>query len=67
VPGFGVELPLDPRSRRADAAERWDLKVPERSGEPHGKPEGLVVTADGTFIVGLDTRTPEANLCWYPR
>jgi hypothetical protein len=32
-----------------------------------GKPEGLVVTADGTFIVGLDTRRPTANLCWYPR
>jgi hypothetical protein len=62
-----VELPLDPGSRRAHAADRWDLKVPERSGEMDGKPEGLVVTADGTFIVGLDTRRPTANLCWYPR
>jgi uncharacterized protein YjiK len=62
-----VELPLDPGSRRAEVADRWDLKVPERSGEPEGKPEGLVVNAEGTFIVGLDTRAPEANLCWYPR
>jgi uncharacterized protein YjiK len=62
-----VELPLDPGSRQAEVADRWDLKVPERSGQPEGKPEGLVVTADGTFIVGLDTRSPDANLCWYPR
>lgn len=62
-----VELPLDPGSHRAEVAEHWNLKVPDRSGEPTGKPEGLVVSADGTFIVGLDTRTPTANLCWYPR
>ena len=62
-----VELPLDPGSRRAEVADRWDLRVPDRSGEPDGKPEGLVVAADGTFIVGLDTKTPDANLCWYPR
>jgi hypothetical protein len=62
-----VELPLDPGSRQAGVAERWDLAVPGRPGEPDGKPEGLVVAADGTFIVGLDTRTPDANLCWYPR
>jgi hypothetical protein len=37
---------------------------PERRGEPDGKPEGLV-TAGGTFIVGLDTASPHENLCWY--
>jgi hypothetical protein len=62
-----IELPLDPGSRRAHAARHWDLKVPERSGEHDGKPEGLVVTNDGTFIVGLDTPTPTANLCWFPQ
>jgi hypothetical protein len=60
-----VDLPLDPGSDRARIADRWDLRVPERRGEPDGKPEGLVVTADGTFIVGLDTETPRQNLCWY--
>jgi hypothetical protein len=60
-----VDLPLDPGSRRAVAGDRWDLSVPERQGEPDGKPEGLVVAADGAFIVGLDTRTAGANLCWY--
>jgi uncharacterized protein YjiK len=60
-----VELPLDPRTGRARTHERWDLRVPKRKGEPDGKPEGLVVTASGTLIVGLDTVTPSANLCWY--
>ena len=60
-----VDLPLDPGSRRADAGDRWDLSVPERQGEPGGKPEGLVVTADGALIVGLDTKSARANLCWY--
>jgi hypothetical protein len=60
-----VELPLDPDDDRAHLAERWDLSVPEREGEPDGKPEGLVVTDGGEFVVGLDSRTPTANLCWY--
>jgi uncharacterized protein YjiK len=60
-----VELPLEPESDRARVRESWKLKVPERSREPKGKPEGLVVTDDGSFVVGLDTRTPRANLCWY--
>lgn len=47
------------RRRRVGAA------VPERRGEPDGKPEAVVVTDDGTFLVGLDTETPHANLCWY--
>lgn len=60
-----VDLPLDPDSDRAHVVESWELNVPERRGEPDGKPEGLVVTEDATFIVGLDTETPRANLCWY--
>jgi hypothetical protein len=62
-----VELPLDPGSSRARVTDAWDLGVPERRREPDGKPEGLVVAPDGTFIVGLDTVTPSANLCWYRR
>lgn len=60
-----IDLPLDPGSTKARARETWDLRVPERDGEPNGKPEGLVVTDDGELIVGLDTRTAHANLCWY--
>jgi uncharacterized protein YjiK len=60
-----LELPLEASTDRARADERWDLRVPKRKGEPDGKPEGLAVTASGTLIVGLDTATPSANLCWY--
>ena len=60
-----VDLPLDPDADRARIGEGWDLRVPERRDEPEGKPEGLVVTDDGTLIVGLDTEKPQANLCWY--
>jgi hypothetical protein len=60
-----VDLPLRLDTDRADTSDRWDLEVPERRGEPDGKPEGLVVTDDGTLIVGLDTRTAKENLCWY--
>jgi uncharacterized protein YjiK len=60
-----IDLPLDPDADRAVAAHGWDLRVPKRDGEPDGKPEGLVVTDDGTLIVGLDTESPSANLCWY--
>jgi hypothetical protein len=60
-----VELPLDPDDDRAHLAERWDLSVPARDGEPDGKPDGLAVTDGGEFLVGLDTRTATANLCWY--
>jgi uncharacterized protein YjiK len=60
-----VDLPLHPDSGRAQVVDSWELRVPERHGEPDGKPEGLVVTDDGAFIVGLDTETPRANLCWY--
>jgi uncharacterized protein YjiK len=59
-----VELPLEPDSGRARLGESWELRVPERRGEPDGKPEGLVVV-DGALIVGLDTESPRANLCWY--
>jgi uncharacterized protein YjiK len=59
-----IELPLESSSDRARVGEKWDLKVPERDGEPDGKPEGLVVVGD-TLIIGLDTETPRANLCWY--
>jgi uncharacterized protein YjiK len=62
-----VDLPLDPDDKRARPQDEWDLEVPERDGEPDGKPEGLVVTEDGTMIVGLDTESPTANLCWYER
>lgn len=60
-----VELPLQPGSGKAGVSESWVLRVPERRGEPDGKPEGLVVTSDGALLVGLDTETPSANLCWY--
>ncbi len=60
-----VDLPLDPDADRARIGEGWDLRVPERRDEPEGKPEGLVVTDDGTLLVGLDTEKPRANLCWY--
>jgi uncharacterized protein YjiK len=60
-----IALPLEPESGRAQVSDVWDLRVPERRGEPDGKPEGLVVTSDGTLIVGLDTETPKKNLCWY--
>jgi hypothetical protein len=60
-----VDLPLRPDSDRAGTSQRWDLRIPERRGEPDGKPEGLVVSADGSLIVGLDTRTASENLCWY--
>ena len=60
-----VALPLDPGSDRARVSQSWELSVPERRGEPDGKPEGLAVTGDRTLIVGLDTETPQANLCWY--
>jgi uncharacterized protein YjiK len=60
-----VDLPLTPGSERARVGERCDLEVPERRGEPDGKPEGLVVMADGTLVVGLDTETASANLCWF--
>jgi uncharacterized protein YjiK len=60
-----VDLPLRPDSDRARTNDRWNLEVPERRGEPDGKPEGLVVTDDGTLIVGLDTTTPTENLCLY--
>ena len=60
-----VELPLDPGSDRARISESWELSVPERRDEPDGKPEGLAVSGDRTLIVGLDTETPHANLCWY--
>jgi uncharacterized protein YjiK len=59
-----VELPLEPDSHRARVRESWELRVPKRRGEPDGKPEGLVVV-DGSLIVGLDTESPRANLCWY--
>jgi uncharacterized protein YjiK len=59
-----IELPLEPNSNRARVGEKWDLEVPERDGEPDGKPEGLVVVG-GSLIIGLDTETPRANLCWY--
>ena len=59
-----VELPLEPDSNRAHVGESWELRVPERRGEPDGKPEGLVVVG-GSLIVGLDTESPWANLCWY--
>ena len=62
-----VQLPLDPDAERARITDEWDLDVPDRDDEPDGKPEGLVVTDDGTFIAGLDTKTPTANLCWYRR
>jgi uncharacterized protein YjiK len=61
-----VDLPLDPDDREARVREAWELDVPERDG-PDGKPEGLVVTDDGTLLVGLDTEEPTANLCWYDR
>ena len=61
-----VDLPLDPGAERARVREQWELDVPERGG-PDGKPEGLVVTDDGTLLVGLDTEQPTANLCWYDR
>ena len=61
-----VDLPLDPASERAHVRETWELDVPERDG-PDGKPEALVVTGDGTLLVGLDTEQPTANLCWYDR
>jgi uncharacterized protein YjiK len=60
-----VELPLDPGSDRARINQSWELSVPERRGEPDGKPEGLAVSSDRTLLVGLDTETPHANLCWY--
>jgi uncharacterized protein YjiK len=60
-----VELPLDPDTGRAAVGDGWDVHVPERRGEADGKPEGLVVLDDGTLIVGLDTESPSANLCWY--
>jgi uncharacterized protein YjiK len=60
-----VDLPLDPDGGRARIGDGWDLRVPERRGEPDGKPEGLVVLEDGTFVVGLDTKSPRDNLCWY--
>ena len=61
-----VELPLDPGAERAHIHESWELSLPERRGEPDGKPEGLAVTGDRTLLVGLDTETPRANLCWFP-
>ena len=45
---------------------RLELDVPERDGAD-GEPEGLVVTDDGTLLVGLDTEQPTADLCWYDR
>jgi uncharacterized protein YjiK len=60
-----VDLPLDAESGKIRITGSWELRVPERRGEPDGKPEGLVVTSDGTFLVGLDTETPSDNLCWY--
>jgi hypothetical protein len=32
---------------------------------PTASRTGLAVGGDRTLIVGLDTETPEANLCWY--
>ena len=61
-----VDLPLDPDADRAGVRKRWELDVPERDGAD-GKPEGLVVADDLTLLVGLDTRQPRANLCWYDR
>jgi uncharacterized protein YjiK len=60
-----VDLPLHPETEEARISASWELSVPERRGEPDGKPEGLVVTGDGTLIVGLDTETATENLCWY--
>jgi uncharacterized protein YjiK len=62
-----VDLPLDADNERVRPTGEWELDVPERDDEPDGKPEGLVVTDDGALIVGLDTRSPTANLVWYER
>jgi hypothetical protein len=60
-----VDLPLNPTERRAPIRRGWDLEVPERADGPDGKPEGLVVTDSGHLIIDLDTKAPDANLCWY--
>jgi uncharacterized protein YjiK len=61
-----VDLPLDPDAEQVRVRETWKLDIPKRPG-PDGKPEGLVVTDDGRLLVGLDTKEPTANLCWYDR
>jgi uncharacterized protein YjiK len=60
-----LDLPLEPGSSKTRITDSWELRVPKRRGEPDGKPEGLVVSGDGELVVGLDTETPSANLCWY--
>jgi uncharacterized protein YjiK len=61
-----IDLPLDLDAERVRVRETWELDVPKRRGAD-GKPEGLAVTDDGRLLVGLDTKEPTANLCWYNR
>ena len=47
---------LDPQGGEVDAAAIWRI-----AGSPDNA-EGLVILADGTVLVGLDTKSPRRNL-----
>jgi hypothetical protein len=47
---------LDPRGGEVEAAATWRI-----AGSPENA-EGLVILADGTVLVGLDTKSPRRNL-----
>jgi len=47
---------LDPQGGTVEAAAVWRI-----AGRPEN-PEGLVILADGTPLVGLDTKSPKRNL-----